>query len=65
MRDQYWGSEKEKEEVTKKVTSPMDLELSDNADFNQVDHSGNRIYFYSGRQKINESLLELIFWVGY
>jgi ATP-dependent protease ClpP protease subunit len=66
VRDQYWGSEKEKEEVTKKVTSPMDLELSDNADFNQVDHSGNRIYFYSGvsRPKVLK-MNKLIFNLNY
>ena len=48
MRDQFWGSEEEKGEVIKKVMSPMEKSNDDGSDFNQVDSSGNRIYFYSG-----------------
>ena len=48
MKDQYWGSEEEKAEIIKKIETPMEKSNDDGSDFNQVDTSGNRIYYYSG-----------------
>ena len=49
MIDQFWGAEEERGVITKKVSTPMEKSSDDGGDsFNQVDSSGNRIYFYSG-----------------
>ena len=56
MKDQYWGSEEEKAEIIKKIETPMEKSNDDGGDFNQVDTSGNRIYYYSNSFKSNHFL---------
>ena len=62
MKDYYWGLEEEKGEVVKKISSPK--ENASNNDFDIVEFSGNRIYFYSGVTrpkvlKLNKSIISL------
>ena len=66
MKDQYWGSEEEKGEVIKKIVSPMEQDAADGTEFNQVDSSGNRIYFFSAvsRPKILK-MNKMIFNLNY
>jgi len=62
MKDYYWGLEEEKGEVVKKVSSPK--ENASNNDFDIVEFSGNRIFFYSGVSrpkvlKLNKAVINL------
>ena len=64
MKDQFWGSEEERGLVTKKVSTPMEKNNDNDGDPNQVDSSGNRIYFYSGVSrpkvlKLNKTIFNL------
>ena len=62
MKDYYWGLEEEKGEITKRVASPK--ENANNNDFDVVEFSGNRIFFYSGVSrpkvlKLNKAVINL------
>ncbi len=62
MKDYYWGLEEEKGEISKKVASQK--ENANNNDFDVVEFSGNRIFFYSGVSrpkvlKLNKAVINL------